>query len=210
MKNDSKKAVKSRPEPAKSHRSKEQEPTASEGSTPVMFFVVLGILLFWSFIYLDKAAGGYNVLSYGPYNTNVLAKLGPPKDPDFVRGQLVYNSSCLPCHQGSGLGVAGQFPPLAESEWVVSEEPDRLIRIVLGGLTGPIMVKGQQWNNAMVAWKDNLNDQQVADVLNFIRGSWGNKAPKVLPEKVAEIRKESASRGTPWTAEDLMKYPGKP
>jgi len=210
MKNDPKKSHKTRPEPAKGARAKETEPTVSAGSTPVVFFVAMAFLLFWSFVYLDKTAGGYNVLSYGPYNTNALAKLGPPKDPDFVRGQLVYNNSCLPCHQSSGLGVAGQFPPLAGSEWVLSEEPDRLIRIVLNGLAGPIMVKGQQWNNAMVAWKDNLNDQQVADVLNFARGSWGNKAPKVLPEKVAEIRKESTSRGTPWSAEDLMKFPGKP
>ncbi|HXG46731.1 MAG TPA: hypothetical protein VNO52_03840, partial [Methylomirabilota bacterium] len=93
------------------------------------------------------------------------------------------------------------------SEWVLAPKPDRLIRIVLNGLSGPIEVKGAQFNNVMLPWRDALSDQQVADVLSYIRNEWGNKAPFVKPDEVKAIRDATADKGVNWTAEELKAIP---
>lgn len=102
-------------------------------------------------------------------------------------GQAEYSKYCLTCHQQDGNGVRSQFPPLAGNE-VITGPADSLIRIVLFGLEGPITVKGLEYNQLMPA-QDYLTDQQIADVLTYIRSSWGNKAAAVKPEEVAELRK---------------------
>jgi len=105
-----------------------------------------------------------------------------------VTGQQEYIKYCLACHQENGYGVRGQFPPLAGNE-VVTNQADSLIKIVLSGLEGPITVNGQQYNEVMPA-QDYLSDQQISDVLTYIRNAWGNKAPAVSTEQVKTIRDE--------------------
>ncbi len=103
-------------------------------------------------------------------------------------GEKEYLEYCLTCHQPDGNGVRSQFPPLASNE-LVKGPADSLIKIVLFGLEGPIIVKGLQYNQLMPA-QDYLSDQQIADVLTYIRSSWGNNAEPVAPALVAEIRKK--------------------
>lgn len=192
--------------PARRSGASDPEPSIAHVPLPVWVFVMLAFLLFWGFVYLDRHGGGFNKQVYGPFeSTNQLFALRPVGDPDLVAGQAVYNKTCLPCHQPSGAGLAGQFPPLAGSEWVLSEDPSHLIRIILNGLQGPIEVKGQQWNAVMVPWKDTLKDEEIAQVATFVRGAWGNSATKVAPDQVKKIRDESAARPAAWTAEDLLK-----
>jgi mono/diheme cytochrome c family protein len=104
--------------------------------------------------------------------------------------------------------VPGAFPPLAGSEWVAGSE-ERLIRIVLHGLQGPIKVKGNDYNNVMAPLGAVLKDEQIANVLSYIRSEtttgWGNNAPEVQPETVARVRSETASHSGYWTAEELLK-----
>ncbi len=125
----------------------------------------------------------------------------------IAAGEQVYLTMCLACHQQTGQGLAGLFPPLAGSEWVTTNQPDRIIRIVLNGLQGEISVQGQTYNNVMTPWKDMLDDQQVADVLTYIRNSWDNTGSGVSASKVKEIRSATADRDTPWTAAELEAIP---
>ncbi|MEL6343070.1 MAG: cytochrome c [Myxococcota bacterium] len=121
---------------------------------------------------------------------------------DVSAGQAVYFQACSQCHQTNGQGLSGAFPPLAGSRWPVGA-PDVPIRIVLHGLRGEIRVQGQRYNNVMVAHKDTLTDQQIADVVTYIRNAWGNRASVVTPSAVAAVRAAHADRTTPWTAEEL-------
>ena len=109
---------------------------------------------------------------------------------------------CAACHQATGLGLPGAFPPLAGSEYVLGEE-ERVVRIVLRGLTGPVTVKGQTFNGAMPAWADQLSDAEIAAVLTYVRSSWGNSAEAITAEQVARERAATAGRTAPWTVGEL-------
>ncbi len=119
-----------------------------------------------------------------------------------VDGAAVFSSRCAACHQATGQGLPGAFPPLAGSEIALGEE-ERVVRIVLRGLTGPVTVKGQSFNGAMPAWADVLSDAEIAAVLTYVRSAWGNAAEAVRADQVAEERSATASRTTPWTIGEL-------
>lgn len=130
------------------------------------------------------------------------ANAATPGDADAGAG--VFARICLGCHQFNGQGLPGAFPPLAGSPIVVAADPGKLIRIVLHGLQGPIEVKGTTYNSIMPAPAPALSDQDVADVLTYVRSDWGNEAAPVTVEAVAAIRAQSA-RTTPWTWAELEK-----
>jgi mono/diheme cytochrome c family protein len=121
-------------------------------------------------------------------------------------GKAVYDTLCLNCHQPEGKGLPGVYPPLVESDWVTGDA-ERLIKIVLHGLTGPIQVGGAEFKQLapLPMPPMGLNDQQTADVLNYIRGSFGNKAPKISVQEVEKVRAATAGRTAFWTAEELAK-----
>lgn len=102
------------------------------------------------------------------------------------RGKVVFNTYCLTCHQADGKGVPNMYPPLVNSEYV-SGDKKRLIGIVLNGLQGEIEVDGEVYNNVMAS-HDFLKDEQVADVLTYIRNSFGNKLPMITPAEVKVVR----------------------
>jgi mono/diheme cytochrome c family protein len=119
-----------------------------------------------------------------------------------VDGKQVYATTCAACHQATGEGVAGVFPPLAGSEWVNGDE-GKLARIILHGVTGPIEVAGETFNGMMPPWGGTMKDADIAAVLTYVRSAWGNKAAPVTTEKVASVRAANSSRTTPWTAAEL-------
>jgi mono/diheme cytochrome c family protein len=102
-------------------------------------------------------------------------------------GKAVYIKYCLACHQMDGSGVPGMYPPIQKTDWV-SGDKNRLIKLVLNGIDGPIEVNGEEYNQAMPQHKF-LTDQQVADVLTYIRKNFGNKADAITPAEVARVRK---------------------
>ena len=131
----------------------------------------------------------------------------------ITRGQPIYMQSCVACHQPTGLGLPGAFPPLAKSEYVV-ENPRRMVAIMLKGVQGPLTVNGVQYNNIMVALDTQFpilkDDTKVADVANYVRNSFGNQATEpVTPELVTAVRAEFASRTAPWTEAELKAFPAK-
>lgn len=118
-------------------------------------------------------------------------------------GKVVYSRICAACHLGSGKGVPGNnIPPLAGSAFAQGD-PSVPIRIVLHGFRGPIERAGAHINGQMASWKDQLSNQEIADVLTFVRSSFGNKAPAVTPDEVAAIREATASRFVPFTEGEL-------
>ena len=126
----------------------------------------------------------------------------------FLRGSEVYlrDGYCTTCHQKDGNGLPeAQFPPLTGSEWVQGDE-DRLIRLVLHGLVGPIEVKGVKYPGAvpMTPFKF-LKDEEVADVLTFVRNAFGNKAPPVTPQAVQKVRAATQDQKSFYQGADLSK-----
>lgn len=196
--------------PARS-RAEDPEPSAVHGPLPVWLFIALAMMLFGGMIYLDNHAGGFNPRVYQRYtSTNELVALVPydPAKEAFNRGLAVYNRpTCAPCHQPTGQGTPGVFPPLAGAEWVLESDPGKIIRIVLDGMQGPVEVKGQMYNNAMPPWRPTLNDEDIAHVLTYVRQAWGNNASPVTVEQVAKVRQETANRTIPWTAAELQQIP---
>lgn len=116
-------------------------------------------------------------------------------------GRSVFSRTCQTCHQASGLGLPGAFPPLANSP-IAQGDKDRLIRLVLHGLQGPITVEGKSFNNVMPPWK-TLSDAEIAAVLTYVRSNFGNTASAVTPAEVAAERTATSSRTQPWTAAEL-------
>ena len=126
-------------------------------------------------------------------------------------GQKVFTVNCVQCHQSSGLGQAGQFPPLVGSEWVVGDAPKRLQQILLHGIQGPIQVKGENYNNAMPAWNASLTDKQIAQVLTYVRTKLGgNSAQAITEEQMKAARQETADRTDPWSEAELKAIPAGP
>ena len=123
----------------------------------------------------------------------------------FDAGKAQYPLICGACHQPTGLGQDGLAPPLVDSDWVTGS-PERVTRIVLGGLRGPINVKGKVWELEMPpVWV--LSDKEIASLLTYIRREWGHQASAITPEFVAKVRKETESREEAWTEADLLKIP---
>ncbi|UZR93329.1 c-type cytochrome [Chondrinema litorale] len=111
--------------------------------------------------------------------------------PQVHPGMGIYKTYCQVCHQANGEGVPGMNPPLTQTEYVLGEK-ERIIGIVLNGLTGEIEIKGETYNNVMAS-HSFLTDQQIANVLSFVRSSFGNDADAVTPEEVAAVRASSGN-----------------
>lgn len=138
--------------------------------------------------------------------TVVKAKpLTPEEQKLFDNGKGVYEATCLACHQPHGMGQEGLAPPLVGTDWMASS-PERLIRIVIHGLRGPIKVNGQTYEMDMPAL-GVLDDEQIASVLTYSRREWGHAYSTVTPELVKKVRQETEKREEAWTEAELLKIP---
>jgi mono/diheme cytochrome c family protein len=188
------------------------EPTMGRSSIPVLLIALLVGLIYWGNMYIVQNGGQLDARVHAPYrNWKELESLKPQDELALLaaQGGRIYSQYCASCHMGDGNGNASSgFPPLVGSEWVLAKDPSRIIRIVLNGLGGPISVKGKEYGQAqMLPWRDALKDEDVAAVLTFVRNNWGNKAPPVDPVLVKPIREQTADKGGPWSAEELLKVP---
>lgn len=102
------------------------------------------------------------------------------------RGEEVYAANCGNCHMPQGEGVEGAFPPLAKTTYLKNQK--RAIDIILHGQEGEVVVNGKTYNVPMAAM-NHLTDQQIADVLNYVSNSWGNKNPMIKATQVKALRK---------------------
>jgi len=114
-------------------------------------------------------------------------------NPRMVAGQAIYEDRCAACHSHSGAGVTNLFPRLASAPLVQSADPTSLIRVVLIG-SRAVATSAAPTAPAMPAFGWNLNDTEVADVLTYVRNTWGNAASAVQPEDVTKLRERLSSR----------------
>lgn len=127
----------------------------------------------------------------------------------FLAGQKIYNREgyCATCHQPDGQGLAASgFPPLADTRWVLGS-PERLIKLTLHGLMGPIEVRGESYPGQvpMTPFGGLLSNEEVAAVLTYVRNAFGNEASAITPEQVEAVRAATANRTSFYTAEELLR-----
>lgn len=114
---------------------------------------------------------------------------GLSKEMQMEKGRRVYMQTCFACHQPTGMGLPGVFPPLAKSDYLMADR-DRSIRALIKGLSGPITVNGKNFSGVMPPVA--INDDQIANVLTYIRNSWGNTGDAVTIDQVRQVRAQSA------------------
>jgi nitrite reductase (NO-forming) len=102
-------------------------------------------------------------------------------------GEALFTGTCSVCHQANGAGLEGVFPPLAKSDFLLADKK-RSIAIVVNGLTGPVTVNGKRYDSVMPPMSQ-LNDDEVANILTYVRNSWGNQSEAVTAAEVAEVRR---------------------
>lgn len=125
----------------------------------------------------------------------------------FTKGRQLYLVVCAACHGPDGAGLEPQGPPLLDSEWVLGSE-ERLIRILLHGLEGPISVNGTRYEPPRILTEMPslavLDNESLAAVLTYIRREWEHAADPVDPKTVSRLRTSSQGRTRPWTEEELL------
>ena len=122
-------------------------------------------------------------------------------DDQMKRGAAVYARTCIACHQPTGMGLPPVFPPIANAPIVVGN-PELPIKFILQGLMGPITVNGTT-NNSMMPPVVGVTDGDIADVLTYVRQSFGNKGNPVSADQVKAVRAATAGRTAMWTTAEL-------
>ena len=172
--------------------------------------------MFFGGAYLGRYSGNFSGDALDPYGgePQTMKKAGGPQGAQQAaelsphdRGKKIFAANCQTCHQANGLGVAGQYPPLAGSEFTTGGSR-RPAMIVLKGLQGPVTVKGQKFGAAvMQPWDKTLTDQKIADVLTYERSEWGNSASPVTAEQIAALRKELANHPNSFDEHEILAVP---
>ena len=190
------------------------EPSEGYAPLPLFLLALLSALVFFSGIYMGRYSGGFDPLVYDESihvprggHAGDSGEAPAPADPVKV-GKRLFTTVCATCHQPSGTGVPGVYPPLAGSEWVNGTE-ERVVRILLSGLNGPVTVRGTQFSAAAMpsfgpSGAYNWRDDQIAAVLTYVRQEWGNHGGPVTPEKVAALRAVMSTHTSACTQAELL------
>ena len=158
---------------------------------------------------LAAAAEAFSKLLHRPGKDGkplpVLAPLPAKYQALYELGRKEYLGLCAACHHPSGYGDAGKGPPLLDSEWLDRDE--RLVRLVLHGVHGPIAINGESFNAdgalEMPAMNKALDDEKIAGILTFVRREWRENSAPIEPAAVARIRRVTAGRTDQWTEKEL-------
>jgi len=192
-----------------------REPRVGLEPLSMWLIVVYGLAIFCAGAYLGRYSGNFSGDSLDPMTgppptKKGAATQGPGQQEELSprdRGKKIFAANCQTCHQASGQGIPGQYPPLAGSEFTTGGSR-RPAMIVMKGLQGPVKVKGQQFGTAvMQPWDKTLTDQKIADVLTYERSDWGNSASSVTAEQIAALRKELASHPESFNEHDILAVP---
>ena len=179
------------------------DPIEENHPLPSYVLILVGAVLSFGLVYFQMYQDGANA---GTKGSGAASVEQAPSEPTLAElGKSVY-ANCQPCHQASGLGIAGQFPTLVGSEWVSGSEK-RLIAILLKGLSGPVKVAGATYNGAMPGWEKTLSNKKIAAVLTYVRSNWGNAYPEITEDKIATVKAEFAAKADAWNEADLLAIP---
>lgn len=149
--------------------------------------------------------------SFSLLTTFAWSEVAPELKTSIERGKVIYMQTCVACHQPNGLGLPPAFPPLAGTDYTQGEAR-RMIAMTLKGVNPPLKVKDIVYNLPMPPLPTQFpmlaDDGKLADVINYVRNSFGNKDEKgVTPAMIDAVRKEFADRTAPWTEAELLKFP---
>ncbi|ART79397.1 hypothetical protein CBP12_03895 [Oceanisphaera avium] len=191
------------------HRAQRREaPEPEEGARGVPKLVIVWIvcLIVWGVGYYAWQIGK-PMLGGDSRSVPVVAETGADAGggPD---GGAIYSANCSACHQATGMGIPGAFPPLAGSEWLLAD-PAIAVSIVHDGLQGAIEVAGTSYAGVMPNFSATLSNEEIAAVLSHVRSEWGNDGSAVEPALVDEHVERFGERG-PWSEEELVETFGKP
>ena len=183
------------------------EPAEGFSLTPIFIVFLFCGFGFWAGLYLTQNSGNFAPSAFDLNAPKASLAGGPVAfEPDAAKGETLFLANCAACHQATGLGVPGAFPPLAKSVWVTGSE-DRLIKAILAGFAGEIEVNGVKYNGNMPNIGAGLKDSQVAHIATYVRQAWGNVAEPVMDTKVAEVRKAIGNRAQYIPADLLKEHP---
>ena len=183
------------------------EPAEGFSLTPIFIVFLFCGFGFWAGLYLTQNSGNFAPSAFDLNAPKASLAGGPVAfEPDAAKGQTLFLANCAACHQATGLGVPGAFPPLVKSVWVTGSE-DRLVKAILAGLAGEIEVNGVKYNGNMPNIGAGLKDAQIAHIATYVRQAWGNVAEPVMDTKVAEVRKAIGNRAQYSPADLLKEHP---
>lgn len=159
------------------------EPHEASAGVPRYIIGLIAASVLWGAYYLSTAP--------------LQRDLSIPESAMAMDGEQLFAANCVACHQPTGRGLPGVFPPLAGSEWV-NGDPHVLVQILLHGISGELQVNGSIYSGAMPTFGNQFDDAQIAAIASYIRRSWGNNAVRVQPALVAGERNKTATRQEPW------------
>jgi len=174
---------------------------------PVWLYLVCGVALFLAgSSFTGFQTFGRDMLDQGAGTPMVAAsatQAEAPLSPAQI-GAKVYGQNCASCHQAAGTGQPGMYPPLANSEWVNGSK-QRLAAILLKGLQGPLTVSGGSYGaQVMPAWEAAIPPDKLADLLTYLRASWGNTTGPVTEDEVTAAKTKFTAQTGAYTQEQLL------
>ena len=181
-------------------------PTKGFLTAPLIFVFVFGCLIFVCSIQLAHSTNQFQL--HPPKEVIELTE----EEKEFLRlerkvesGQKIFAVRCASCHQSNGLGITGQYPPLAGSKWATSD-PALISYIILNGLKGEIVVKGETYGTtaAVNMAAVPISNREIANVTTYVRQAWGNDASEITTEEVEQFRNDTNGRQEQWTGDELV------
>jgi mono/diheme cytochrome c family protein len=181
------------------------QPTKNFLIAPLVFVFVFGCLIFVCSIQLAHTTNSFQL--HPPVEVVELS----PEEKEALRlerkissGEKIFAGRCASCHQANGLGIDGQFPPLANSEWVAAD-PAVITSIILKGLKGEIVVNGKTYGTsaAVNMAAVPISDREIANVSTYVRQAWGNTSSEVTEDFVSELRAEQSAKQDQWVGDEL-------
>lgn len=185
-------------------RRENEDPEEAIRPMPLAALLIAVGMVLWAVVYILYTEP-LDLSRWGDQRTR--AEISGPTpgaaDQASVDGKALFAAQCAACHQATGKGLPGVFPPLDGSEWVQGE-PRILANILLHGVNGSIEVAGQHYQGSMPSFAQ-LSDAELAAVLSYVRGSWSNKAMAVDAQLIETERKAGAERKTPFEGGAALK-----
>lgn len=184
-----------KPSESRAQEREQAEPSEKGQPIPLVFLVLAAALVLWGAGYI-ALSGSFGRADLGDQRT--LADLSGPAPGAAgaaANGKQLFTANCATCHQASGKGLPGVFPPLDGSEWVTGDERT-VANILLHGVTGEITVMGNTFKGAMPAFAQ-LSDAELAAVASYVRAEWSNKADAIKPE-LFEAERKAGTRTAPF------------
>lgn len=186
------------------HTREQVDPDEADRPLPWFLPMFIGAMVMWGAYYIvETPSGGDSLLGDQRSLEALMPKAEDPSGAGKVDAAGLFGAKCAACHQASGAGVPGVFPPLVNSEWVIGDAKV-LTRILLHGISGELSVLGTVYKGAMPSFK-SLSDAELAALMSHLRSQWGHSAGPVQPEQVKAEREATAERSAPYEGEAGLK-----